>query len=211
MKKILVILLLAGIVMLSGCKNQESKSIEEIYREGFSQYLLETLELDQYDKMLADSKMNYIPNDNEHMNEAQKADRLGLTYIYLRNDIHTERLAQEDIDILLKEDGREQFSEEAMNVIKRTYPDVISAKKIEKPEDKEIETSYDSKLQSDFVTVDTLVLTIGTMGEFDENGNYVDQNHEQEKTDELQKFCEQMEQDLKGKTGEVPIRVLFEK
>lgn len=211
MKKFLIVFLLIGIVMLSGCKEEENKMVEDIYREGLSQYILETLELEQYDKTLEDSEMRYIPNDSKHMKESQMVDRLGLTYIYLRNDIHTDRLTQEETDILLKEDSSNSFSKEAMDVIKRTYPDVISAKKIEKPEDKKVETSYDSKLHSDFVTVDSLVLIIGTMSEFDENGNYIDRNHEKEKMDELEKFCEQMEKDLNGKLGEVPIRVLFEK
>lgn len=211
MKKIGIILFLIIIGMLSGCEKKENYTAEEIYRKGFSQYLLEALELEKYDKMLAESEMHYIPNAADHMTDAQIADCLGLTYIYLRNDIHTERLTQDDTDLLMKEDISKGFSSTAMDIIKRTYPDVISAKAIEKPEDKEIQTSYDSTLSSDFVTVDSLVLVIGTMSEFDKNGNYVDQDHEKEKNEELEKFCEQIEKDLNGKLGDVPIRVLFEK
>ena len=54
-------------------------------------------------------------------------------------------------------------------------------------------------LSSDFVTVDSLVLVIDTMREFNENGNYVDQDHEKEKTKEPEKFYEQTEKDLNGK------------
>lgn len=211
MKKILLTFFLISIGMLSGCNEDDSQTVEEIYREGLSQYLLETLELEHYDEMLADSEMNYIPNDSEHRNESQSIDCLGLTYIYLRNDIYTDRLTQEERSILLKEKDSDSFSKETMDVIKRTYPDVIAAKKLETPEDRKIETSYDSKLSSDFVTVDSLVLIIGTMSEFDENGNYVNQNHEKEKMDALEKFCEQMENALNGKLGDVPIRVLYEK
>lgn len=105
-----------GIVMLSGCK--ENRTVEDIYREGFSQYILETLELEQYDKTLEESEMRYIPNDSKHMKESQMVDRLGLTYIYLKNDIHTDRLTQEETELLLKEKGSNRFSKEVMDVLR---------------------------------------------------------------------------------------------
>lgn len=116
MKKILIVFLLMGIVMLSGCK--ENRTVEDIYREGFSQYILETLELEQYDKTLEESEMRYIPNDSKHMKESQMVDRLGLTYIYLKNDIHTDRLTQEETELLLKEKGSNRFSKEVMDVLR---------------------------------------------------------------------------------------------
>lgn len=211
MKKYLIVFFLMIIIIISGCTKKESEMVEKIYKKGFSQYILETLELEKYDKLLTNDKMNYIPNDNNHMTDAQMTDYLNLTYIYLRNDIHTERLTKKERVLLAKEENSNLFSQNSMDLIINTYPDIISAKKIDKPEDKEIVTSYDSKLPSDFVTVNSLVLVIGTMSEFDENGNYVDKKHEKEKKEELDKFCQKMEEDLNGKLGEIPIRILYEK
>ena len=211
MKKYLIVFFLMIIIVVSGCNKKESEMVEKIYKKGFSQYILETLELEKYDKLLTNDKMNYIPNDNNHMTDAQITDYLNLTYIYLRNDIHTERLTKKESVLLAKEANSNLFSQNSMDLIINTYPDIISAKKIDKPEDKEIVTSYDSKLPSDFVTVNSLVLVIGTMSEFDENGNYVDKKHEKEKKEALDKFCKKMEEDLNGKLGEIPIRILYEK
>lgn len=211
MKKCLIVFFLMIIIVISGCNKKESEMVEKIYKKGFSQYILENLELEKYDKLLTNDKMNYIPNDNNHMTNAQMTDYLNLTYIYLRNDIHTERLTKKERVLLAKEENSNLFSQNSMDLIINTYPDIISAKKIDKPEDKEIVTSYDSKLPSDFVTVNSLVLVIGTMSEFDENGNYVDKKHEKEKKEELDKFCKKMEEDLNGKLGEIPIRILYEK
>lgn len=92
-----------------------------------------------------------------------------------------------------------------MKMIINTFPNVISQKEIEKPEDKNVETMYDNN--GDFVKVNTMVLRIGTKSEFDENGSYVDKEHEVEKQRALDKFSREMESALSGKAGDIPIRV----
>lgn len=182
--------------------------VEEVYRIGLSRYLLDTLDLEEYDKELSESQMNYIPNDEKNESTAQKKDKLGLTYIYLRNELHLDRLTEEEIELLKKEtEGIETgiLSDEAMRMIINTFPDVISQKQIEKPEDKNVETMYDNN--GDFVKVNTLVLRIGTKSEFDENGYYVDKEHEVEKQKALEEFSKEMESELNGKIDDIPIRV----
>lgn len=204
-------------MVVCGCENRERKEsteeqsgMEEIYRTGLSQYLLEVLELEKYDKELVESDMNYIPyhEGENRYSEEQKRDRLGLTYIYLRNELHLDRLTEEETEILAKEvenTGTDTISDEAMEVIVNTFPDVISSMEIKAPEDKEVMTSYDNN--TDFVEVNALVLKISTNDEFDENGNWVNKEHEVEKQRALREFSDRMESELNGKLGDVPIRV----
>lgn len=53
---------------------------------------------------------------------------MGLTYIYLRNEFYLDRLTEEEAENLIKEAGNTEadiLSDEAMNVIINTFPDVI--------------------------------------------------------------------------------------
>lgn len=211
MKRVYIVFLMltSMIFVMSGCENkEESLDVEEIYRIGLSRYLLDTLNLEEYDKELSESQLHYIPNDEKKESIAQKKDKLGLTYIYLRNELHLDRLAEEEIELLKKETESIEtgiLSDEAMRMIINTFPDVISQKQIEKPKDKNVETMYDNN--GDFVKVNTLVLRIGTKSEFDENGYYVDKEHEVEKQRALEEFSKEMEAALNGKIGDIPIRV----
>lgn len=208
--------ILSAVCILCGCGNssvEEEYTVEDIYREGLSLFLLQELDLERYDEQLSESGMGYIPNDEDNRSESQKMSRLGLKYIYLRNELHLERLNEEQKERLNAEAAsyKGTISDEAMEVITATYEDVITPKEIKTEADKEVETFYDSRLQPDFVKMNALVLIIGTMSEFDESGNYVSLEHEKEKAESLRSFAIEMEQELEGRLGDVPIRVLVEK
>lgn len=211
MKKIYIIFIMIIViaVTVSGCKEKEEQmNVEEIYRIGLSRYLLDTLDLNKYDEALSDSEMKYIPNTDEIKNEFQKMDKLELTYIYLRNELHIDRLTEEETNILKKEAENmksNSLSDEAMNVIINTFPDVISAKEIKNPKDTEVKTMYDNN--GILVEVNAIVFRIGTQSEFDENGNYVNKKYEVEKQRALKKFSNLMEENLNGKLGKIPIRI----
>lgn len=209
-----IIELLAVICLIGGCtmNDMEDGAVDAYYREGLKQFLLKELDLKEYDFMLEESGMNYVPNDEETKSGAQKAGDLGLKYLYFRNNLYLERLNEKDIETLEDEmkKNKGSVSEEAMKVIESTYAKVITPIEIVAEEDKEVLTYYDSAIAPDFVTIDSLVLKIGTMGEFDENGNYVNREHEDEKRNHLMEFAENMEISLKGRLGEVPVRVLVE-
>ena len=105
----------------------------------------------------------------------------------------------------------DKVSEEDLNdMIQETFPRLITPREIRTEEDKKVETSYDYGFSPTFVTMDSLVFGIGTMSEFDSEGNYVDWEHEKEKMESLEIFAKDMEQQLAGKLGNVPIRVLVE-
>lgn len=200
--------------LLCGCnmENTEENTVETYYKAGLTQFLIEKLDLREYDFMLEESEMNYIPNDEECKTEAQRAGDLGLKYIYLRNELHLERLGTVDLEELeeeMRKNGGE-ISEEAKVIIEKTFANVITPMEIMTEADKDILTFYDNSIEPQFVTMNSLVLKVGTMGEFDSEGNYVNEEHEDEKKESLQEFVENMEMLLDEKLGEVPVRVFAE-
>lgn len=200
--------------LLCGCntENTEENTVEAYYKEGLAQLLIEKLDLKEFDFMLEESEMNFIPNDEECKTEAQEAGDLGLKYIYLRNELHLERLETVDLENLEEEMKRNggEISKEAKAIIEKTFARIITPMEIMTEADKDILTFYDNSIEPQFVTMNSLVLKVGTMGEFDSEGNYVDEEHETEKQENLQEFVENMEMLLAGKLDEVPVRVFVE-
>ena len=210
---ITAILLLCGICSGCGWKEGESNmgTMEDFYRTQFSRYLAEELDLAEYDEKLTSSDMRYLPNTEEEMSEAQKKDELGLTYIYLVNELYPDRLDEDECEWFTEAAKAGDVTEEDLNdMIQETFPRLITPREIRTEEDKKVETSYDYGFSPTFVTMDSLVFGIGTMSEFDSEGNYVDWEHEKEKMESLEIFAKDMEQQLAGKLGNVPIRVLVE-
>ena len=213
MKKVKIILLamclvfFADVVNIRGQENDDMENIEQIYRIGFSKYLLEKLDLKAFDDELQKSEMKIIPCDEEHKTEAQKKDELGLEYIFVRNDVHIDRLSAEQQELLASQNLKDSYSDEVMQLIEKTFVDVMGYKKIESEEDKKVKTFYDQKIYPQFVTYDTIVIKIATMHEYDENGNYVDREHENEKESFLSDYASDMEKTLEGKLGDIPISV----
>ena len=184
--------------------------IERIYRIGFSKFLLEKLDLQMYDDELKEDEMNFIPCDEEHKTDTQKKDELKLNYIFVRNDVHVERLSDEQKAVLEKQDLDKVYSNDVMDIIEKTYVDVMGYKKIESEEDKTAKTFYDERFAPVFVTFDTIVIKIATMHEYDKKGNYVNKEHEYEKEEALEKYAVNMEKELQGKLGDIPISVQIE-
>lgn len=187
------------------------EKIENVYRIGVSQYLSDTLSLKEYDQKLTSSDMRFVQNDEEHLSEAQKNDKLGLRFIYLRNNVHIERLSEEEQELLYNETVQtknDKLSTEAEKIVEDSFYSVLAYKVPKNEEEKQVETFYDPGLSANLVPIDSIVFMIGTMCEYDDEGNYVDQDHEKIKESELRSFAQQMEEELQGKLGDIPIRVL---
>lgn len=211
MKRYIYIIAIVVACLISGCRmnDLEDSSVENYYKDGIKQYLVEKLKLEEYDLMLEMSTMNYIPNDDENKTEVQKNGDLGLKYIYLRNEIHIERLSEKELDIIKNEmkknDGH--LSETMKQIIESTYVKVISPKEIITEDDKNVLTFYDNAIEPQFVSMNSIVFKIATMEEYDADGNYVDFEHEKLKEQAICEFARNMEMSLEGQLGEIPIRV----
>lgn len=217
MRKIISILIIVVAVlgMTSCSKNvtnqgEENMSVEDLYRFELGSMLKEKLGLAEYDKELSDSELNYIANSDDYKTEAQRSDKMYLEYIYLANELHLERLSSHDYEIIesaIKE-GNINGNPDVREVVERTFNSII-AYSIDKA-DESVETSYGFWLTPQIVPVNSLVLAIGTMEEFNELGEYECYECEYRKTAGLKEFASRMEEELSGILGDTPIIVCYE-
>ena len=85
--------------------NEKFVSLESKYRKYFVKYIYTTLNLNQYDKDIEESSLKYI---------------------YIKNNLHIERLCDNDLKLLETcEDANE-----LLNLVKRTYMEIIKITKI---------------------------------------------------------------------------------
>ena len=179
MRKIISVLIVVIVVFgMTSCSKdvtnqaEESMSVEDLYRFELGSMLKEKLGLAEYDKELSDSELNYIANSDDYKTEAQRSDKMYLEYIYLANELHLERLSGHDYEIIesaIKE-GNINRNPDVREVVERTFNSVI-AYSIDEA-DEGVETSYRFWLTPQIVPVNSLVLAIGTMEEFNELGEY---------------------------------------
>lgn len=93
--------------------------LQEKYRFFFQQYLSEILDLTYYDNLLAESNLNFGVCPNELKDYYQK--QSSLKYIYIKNNMHIEKLNMSDINLLAQSNDKNILFE----IIKRTYADII--------------------------------------------------------------------------------------
>ena len=220
--RIVSMLLIAFTFCLTACGSQNitteegnlDMECENKYMELLGSYLKEQLELERYDKAV--EELGCLPLDKEEQSEAQKRANMGLKYVYLRNDLHLERLAEEDVKILKESLGKEEGEEreKAMEVVVRTFPICTMPVLAEDEEEKNFTYVYDNTVDAQSgarnVTIDSLVLQIATQSEYDDAGEYVNPDKERKKREELYKLAEQMEFEMDGLLGEKPVRVIID-
>ena len=90
----------------------------------FLNYIIEKLNLKQFDQSLFNSDNHFIPINEENMDLYQFISSEKLKYIYIRNNIYVERLSDEELQKL---DSLEYNETNQVNeFIDSTYPRVIS-------------------------------------------------------------------------------------
>ncbi len=191
--------------------------MEQLYRLGFENYLQQLFDIEKYDNLLSESELNFLPAEGDNITQQQENSMLGMKYIYVRNDIHLERLTEEDYEIL--KDAAEQTGEDitgdteipdsVQEMIERTFCNIIAPNIIEKEEDKTVLTSFDVS-GSKLFTNNSIVFYVVTQEEFDKNGEYVDEENEHQKKELLEILCSQMESEFQGKLEDTPVRVFSE-
>ena len=220
--RIVTIFLVTFAFCLTACGSQTTTTeegnldmeCENRYMELLGSYLKEQLELERYDKAV--EELGCVSLNKEDQSDAQKRRNMGLTYIYLRNDLHLERLAEEDVKVLRESLGKEEGEEreKAMEVVVRTFPICTMPVLAQDEEEKNFPYVYDNTVDAQSgarnVTIDSLVLQIATQSEYDDAGEYVNPDKERQKREELYKLAEQMEFEMDGLLGEKPIRVMID-
>lgn len=195
-------------------QGNEEMDAERIYMESLGNYLKEQLDLKLYDEQIAE--FDCIPVDMEEQVEYQKDRNMGLRFIYLRNELHLERLSDEDRQLLAErmEDSSEDAQDLVTEMVVRTFEQCLSPRELTNEEDKAVQTIYDEYLNeygtSRMVNMNSVVLQIATQSEYDEQDNILDDEKEAAKEKALLELAERMENEMEGLLGEVPIRVFVD-
>ena len=97
--------------------------LQEKYLTLFSGWLTTMFDFSSIDQTLADANLTPVTQQDYYSSRSQ----LGSKYIYLRNNIHPERLSTEQIKALQEETTPENY-EQQLAIVKQTYVDVLAVK-----------------------------------------------------------------------------------
>jgi hypothetical protein len=136
-------------------------NLQSIYKEHLEKYLFEALNLKQYEEKITSNNFEFVEIDKGKQDPYQKFSSLDLKYIYLRNNIHIEKLNTEDLEIL-KGNNIDLISE----MVKRTYKDVITINY------SNVNTSYGPVTPNYFAPMNAIVFII----RYKSNDNELDES-----------------------------------
>ena len=187
-------------------------TIEELYKSGVSVYLKEQLDLEYYDKTLSEDKLNFIPLQKNRQCDLQLNNGFGLQYIYVANSFNMDVLNEDNrktLERLLNADN-DGISGDLLEVIIQSFPKAIIPKKLKDKSLTNAFTTYKMSFNPDFVPANALVLYIATQSEYDDAGYIIDKEHEKIKEARLKEIASQMEKNLEGALGSIPIYVFVD-
>lgn len=98
-----------------------------LYRKLFTEYMIQKLNLKEYDEELKNSELEFIPNNKEDMDIYQYFSSKELRYFYIRNNIYIENLNKEEESFLQQKIDNKNYDldEESKKMIEETYQKVI--------------------------------------------------------------------------------------
>lgn len=102
-------------------------NIYAVYSKMFRKYVIDLLNLKEYDMELSNSNLNYPKVQDDNMDIYQYFTKDDLNYFYIRNNLYIERLSDADKEFLHKlyVGQLEITDDESKKFIKRTYEMVI--------------------------------------------------------------------------------------
>ena len=80
--------------------NQRYFTLINKYKGFFELYLKETLPLELIDQNARESELGFKPIKEEDMDFYQRTSGMGLTYLYLRNNLYIEKLSASNLQLL---------------------------------------------------------------------------------------------------------------
>lgn len=97
------------------------------YSELFNKYIIDKLDLDEYDKKLENSNLEFTPVTEQNMDIYQYLSHDMLKYLYIRNNYYVERLTKTEKEFLLEKifNSDEKNDNETRDFIENTYEKVI--------------------------------------------------------------------------------------
>lgn len=146
----------------SGVPNEEYFRLVNLYKSFLDRYIKEKLPLELIDTNMKKSELKFVPIKEEDMDYYQITSTMGLSYIYLRNNIYIEKLSLDDIKYLSSKD---KYDDEVREFIKRTYLSVINPYS----DDENLIIFYGPENSKHLCESKDIVIGI-RYNEFDENG-----------------------------------------
>ncbi|WP_271715377.1 hypothetical protein [Anaeromicropila herbilytica] len=185
--------------------------MQSLYKKALEQYLMKKIDIKKYDDELANSKLHFIPGDKDKRCFYQVYDYMGLTFFYLRNNIHIEKLDSDDLELLKKSEENYDYaiSEDLIKMVERTYKNIIMVSFEGDDEfNKYYNAIYGNTINGERIIPNTaLVLELNAQPEFDKKGNFVDWPKEKTKNDYIDDLILRLEQEYTDKLG-IPVEVL---
>lgn len=107
--------------------NQQYRTMYLAYRKLFTEYMTEKLNLQEYDKVIKESGLDFIGVNESDMDSYQYFSSNVLKYFYIRNNINIEKLDQKELEFLsqINFDNEKELEEEEKEFIEKTYQKVI--------------------------------------------------------------------------------------
>lgn len=179
--------------------------LQAFYAEGIWEMLNAQCEIMKLDEQLALSDMNFLPVDT-FKNVYQEHWNFGAKYLFLRNNVHVERLSEADLELLggYMRDGFEPGSADVKQMVLRTLRDVICVDP-NLPSDA-IEYVYEPSGRA--APNNAVVLGLATMPAYGVDTLYVDAEAEALKYEAITAISEKAEQVMGEKLG-VPVRIFI--
>ena len=176
------------------------------YMSLLNYYLCENAGLNDYQNDLDTSDFTFPAGEQDVY---MKAGSFGRSNIYIRNNIYIERLSSHDLLLLLSnmKNGEVAVKDDLIQMVARTMQEVISVKYDDT--DAKFDAVYnEGTFQTDTAPNDALVIAISYEPEYDENGNIVNRDTEEEKLNFMASFKEKIETEMSEKLG-FPVCVFY--
>ena len=115
---------------LISSENLEQKEyiqMYSLYRKLFTEYVIENLNLQEYDNKIKTSELNFHESSEKEMDVYQYFSSDVLKYLYIRNNIYIEKLKDKEKEFLAKKIKEKNFEygSEEKKFIKNTFKHVI--------------------------------------------------------------------------------------
>ena len=193
--------------------NNNSKYIklENTYKYLFEYWLVSQVNLKKYNQEIKNSRLDFgIPNPTSNQLISGLNEYLNLEYIYIINNFFIEKLDINDINIL-NNYSQEEPNEKEIDLIKRTYKEIIKNNYFHKEyTDKIYNICYGYAIPSNFAPNNNLVLKIYYSKNKYELDNEKFIENISLKKDFLNRISENITKDIKNKL-DIDVTIMIEK
>lgn len=176
-----------------------------LYKKILNKYLVDTLNLKNYDDIIKTSELNFIPNSKENQDIYQYTSNMGMDYLYIRNNLFIERLTSNQLNLLIDAYDKNITSEDVTDIVISTYKDVIKYYN-DKPDSMNVE--YGPFNPSFFAPNNSIVIGLN-VNLFANNGLHNKEWEENffNQTKFINQFKHQMSEEL-GSKLDIPVTII---